>query len=951
MVTCKFSIDRQVDAVLYNGRNVTTSVAGDLSDLRVSKSFTFQVVPGGSLVIIGHGARDAGLWLACTSEDDAFWAGAASSVEWNNHWAWRATALEPWSPGSEPVPPRALSDAATWDHPVAHRNTGFDCDACGTSSEGSRPTRIWLPGTRYTAFAILPPPPIAPAHEPFAAGGCRYYVRPLHGANNDERRLVVHEFRVADGALYRRAHAGVPPMALYSDDEGLVEESDAAAASGGGGGGSMRVHDAPFGRADGSDSHNASWWHPLSGTPLACPATLAEAYAVDASSPPEHQWMSHCNKTGVWCGTYIATCADESCGEMTCAPAEEEGALDLASGSEHAVGSGDAPPPPPILPWSSSNATCTSWPRHIQPMRYHSTAVDAVTHAAAVSACALDGNTTLAEPRSLSMHRRLSAYAQANATDLWLGLIWSPPEEYDAELYFEYDAAVSTYNSPGRTPHVDAAWRWVSDGSRIMAASAQWADEEASAMGGGGPTDEPRCAFLSASDGRWHVASCGDRHGYACSGRASPVFISDDEATHGPAHGLTCPAPRLASISAYTTGPGGGGGAGPRQPPTSTGLVTLIFVCSFVVSICCIQCTGCFSDMSGLAPAQAVAGHANWRQLGGDEVSYLRSPNACICGEVPRFLLTDATSGCSMRWTAKWQIMGRVGVLEIGLHRDVMLRRYRLRSADCKPTRDPRAWSLYGVDETGGLHLLHRHRQRGSPWACDRWAWRDFEIARPDAKFRKFRLQLEANNGDIKTHLGQLALIEEMRPDADVEMADMGATDEWSSRTMQAARARPVAEMVPVPTVHGLCMDRDNEEQAALALAAGVVQAGQSVLMYGVAVDVAQSDQAVDVAQSDTVFVLPQPPVARVATGDDGGEVVYAGGAADSGEAAGVPAEGRAMAGIAAAAAAEEEMQVVDLHEDPSETLADVAAPAQQQHVSAVVGTRVRVEEEEEEWV
>ena len=201
-----------------------------------------------------------------------------------------------------------------------------------------------------------------------------------------------------------------------------------------------------------------------------------------------------------------------------------------------------------------------------------------------------------------------------------------------------------------------------------------------------------------------------------------------------------------------------------------------------------------------------MPGHPNWRQIGGDEFDFISSSSGCVCGEVPRFLLTDATRGCNIFWTAKWHVSGRAGCLEIGLRRPIRLRRYKLRSANDKPRRDPRAWTLYAVDAHGGLHLLHRHRQRGSPWECDRWAWRDFDVARPNESSHRFLLRFEANCGEPNLQLGQIALIEEVTPDDPTRA--LAAPME-----MRATVGLPVVEMVPVPIVEGQWMRREAEEQ------------------------------------------------------------------------------------------------------------------------------------------
>jgi hypothetical protein len=128
---------------------------------------------------------------------------------------------------------------------------------------------------------------------------------------------------------------------------------------------------------------------------------------------------------------------------------------------------------------------------------------------------------------------------------------------------------------------------------------------------------------------------------------------------------------------------------------------------------------------------------------------------------------------------------------------------------------DPRQWGLFGVDARGNEHLLDSHSQGGtrlrsdlttpsptsslsssgpqscvlagpsarerSPWGCDRWAWRDFEVRQvqreierelrmprsPERTFRRFRLRIRGNNGENATQLGQIALVEEVYPPYD----------------------------------------------------------------------------------------------------------------------------------------------------------------------------------------
>ena len=360
--TCRFAMDSHVDAVLYNGRNLTASVEGDLSDWEEAKSISFDVVPGASLVVLGRSDADphvAGLWLACRSAADPFWGGAVSSLAWNNHWAWRATEIPPWSPGAEPVPPEAWTDPAGWAHPVAHRDWGYVCPSCGNSSEGNAPTRVWLPNVRHTAFAVVPPPAAQPVHAPFLPIGCRYYTRP------QGRALLVREFRIAAGSLYEVAGGGAP-MDLYSDDDGTIEAAGMHGAAAFNQSRSI-VRDAPFGRA-GSDDLQANWWRPFVNVTLDCPATVDEALAVDASSPLPYRWMAYCGRGGVWCGEYVASCDDDDdgCGELACTAGDETidgvSLRDDVSSGEGAAGYSDE-----VARYGARgaafNATCSPWPR------------------------------------------------------------------------------------------------------------------------------------------------------------------------------------------------------------------------------------------------------------------------------------------------------------------------------------------------------------------------------------------------------------------------------------------------------------------------------------------------------------------------------------------------------------------------------------------------------------
>ena len=86
-------------------------------------------------------------------------------------------------------------------------------------------------------------------------------------------------------------------------------------------------------------------------------------------------------------------------------------------------------------------------------------------------------------------------------------------------------------------------------------------------------------------------------------------------ARHGPPPGLTCMGLSSAWPLVPSPPPPSEHAADSYTPRTlAAGFLILIFFGTFVVSICCIQCTGCFAGFSGVALPADVPGHPNWRQ-------------------------------------------------------------------------------------------------------------------------------------------------------------------------------------------------------------------------------------------------------------------------------------------------------------------------------------------------
>ena len=663
--------------------------------------------------------------------------------------------------------------------------------------------------------------PLQLSQRQFIAVGCRYYTRPIAG-----NRLLVHDFRV-DGITRYGPAAGEPPLHLYSDDPGtpltpgvvssvvltgaheLLPDLRHTTSHGG-----EDEDDAPpkvasmqnISSEQAASSINdeaAAWWQMFDNVTLQCPPSLEAALAINETSAVELRWMQ-CDKPGMWCATYEAVCTG-SCGELACAdPNDESGS---GSGESFDVGSGARFEPQADVRRYDESSTCPPWPVRIETITLASLST---SQGAAALACKGDADdSNLAEPRSPSLQAQLAALSNSTGYDIWLGLV--------RNLSASLDSA-------------GIAWTWQSDGAPLVDRMANWASDTEDRLADSTNRSDSGllCAFMSTSDARWRAVRCDSprrKTAAACQRPPRVTFAFDDTGPmmrdDHPAPGLTCPAPILSNQVQQTAGSTAPGLPHPIFGSLSTGTMILIFFAAFCCSICCIQCSGTFSSFSGFAPAEAVEGHPGWRQLGGDEIDFVASPNGCLCGEVPRFLITDATRGFNVCWIAKWHIHGRTGVLDIGLHRPIQLRRYRLRSANNPRSRDPRCWTLYGVDARGGLHRLHTHRQRGSPWGTERWAWRDFDMQAPDAPYSRLRLRIEANCGDPDTQLGQIALIEEFREDEPLP----------PYRSSRVARGRPLVEMVPVPVVEGLHMERE--------------EAAEGISTYGVVVNVQQSRIAV----------------------------------------------------------------------------------------------------------
>jgi len=86
LVTCKFTANSSITVVMYNNKNITAAVQGDLSDWKVLKSVSFFEVEGASLVIGAH-SNDAkpcvncGLSIRCGSNSPSSVFNALTSRE------------------------------------------------------------------------------------------------------------------------------------------------------------------------------------------------------------------------------------------------------------------------------------------------------------------------------------------------------------------------------------------------------------------------------------------------------------------------------------------------------------------------------------------------------------------------------------------------------------------------------------------------------------------------------------------------------------------------------------------------------------------------------------------------------------------------------------------------------------------------------------------------------
>jgi hypothetical protein len=130
-----------------------------------------------------------------------------------------------------------------------------------------------------------------------------------------------------------------------------------------------------------------------------------------------------------------------------------------------------------------------------------------------------------------------------------------------------------------------------------------------------------------------------------------------------------------------------------------------------------------------------------------------------VSGEAARFLLDSGRFGGGIFGTKKWNVSGTRGTLEVTVTPAVRLSRYALRSANDFAGRDPSRWSLYGVSSSGEKQLLHQVQQNRA-WSGQRWAWKDWEVDNLSHTFDRFRFEIQGNNGDSCTQLGQLRLWE-----------------------------------------------------------------------------------------------------------------------------------------------------------------------------------------------
>jgi len=151
-------------------------------------------------------------------------------------------------------------------------------------------------------------------------------------------------------------------------------------------------------------------------------------------------------------------------------------------------------------------------------------------------------------------------------------------------------------------------------------------------------------------------------------------------------------------------------------------------------------------------------------------------------GEVVDNLLDEDTRTDVPPWfTSKWNHHhgnGKPTWLEISVDGPPLaIGRYALRSANDCPSRDPREWTLSGIDKHGKAHTLHK--VCNGAWQ-GRWVWNEYSLdpnggdiyGRASAfnmdgptAFNKFRIDITSNGGDGCTQLGQLKLYQ--RPEVD----------------------------------------------------------------------------------------------------------------------------------------------------------------------------------------
>lgn len=178
--------------------------------------------------------------------------------------------------------------------------------------------------------------------------------------------------------------------------------------------------------------------------------------------------------------------------------------------------------------------------------------------------------------------------------------------------------------------------------------------------------------------------------------------------------------------------------------------------------------------------AQAVRGSdRNFVGAMPDMVPYSRltvkaSDEAAFPGQVAGNLLDPgARLDAGPYYTNKWAARTRGHCwIEFTTKPAVALRMYRLKSANDDPGNDPKNWVFVGVDDQGNKTELSR--VTNARWS-HRWQW--LEHTCRATPFKKFRLEISANNGAQLTELGQIMLLQGQASEDDPEACSYGKTE------------------------------------------------------------------------------------------------------------------------------------------------------------------------------